>query len=370
VVKKNLNIQPFINFRNQLPWMTLPNIDSVDVDKVIAFKIRARRLQSGIKAIWNIHKNLEFLWMGSTYFDQAKDYLNLDSTSQSATYHCNTFLGQAIWKTKIANLTIGLRFDDHTYYRPIFTPRIAVTRSIKNWYGKASYNRSFRTPAMSNIALSIEQKLQPQISDCYEAEIGTTLFDNFNLSVNLYRTKVQDCIVYSVLEDGFTEGYSNAAKLGTRGVESQARYQAGKFAIQGAYSYYTTKGLPKFPAFEVPGKELNLAFPAHKFNVTAKVQLSNKIKISNTIILVSDRYGFNGNLESPGYINYGNLLQWNITFQAKDVYLKGLSICAGVFDITNSNYSYIQAYNSGHMPLPEMSREYVVKLIYGLNLSN
>jgi len=64
------------------------------------------------------------------------------------------------------------------------------------------------------------------------------------------------------------------------------------------------------------------------------------------------------------------VFQWNIFVQAKDVYLKGLSIGAGVFDILNSNYSFIQAYNSGHNPLPEMSREFVIKLIYGLNLSN
>jgi len=369
-VKSNLNIQPFINFRNQLPWMTLPNIDSVDLDKVIAFKVRARRLQTGIRTLWTPIKNLEFLLMANTYVDQAKDYLNPDSSSQTATFYCTSLLGQAIWKSKIANFTVGIRFDDHSYYRPILTPRIAVTKSIKNWYGKASYNRSFRTPAMSNIALSIEQKIQPQITDCYEVEIGTTMFEDLNLSVNLYRTNIRNGIVYSLLNDGFTEGYSNAVKMGTKGIETQARYAVGKLTLQSAYSFYTTKDLPTYQAFEVPGKNLNLAFPAHKFNIMAKMQITKKVKISNTIIVVSDRFGYNGNSENPGYINYGKVFQWNIFVQAKDVYLKGLSIGAGVFDILNSNYSFIQAYNSGHNPLPEMSREFVIKLIYGLNLSN
>jgi outer membrane cobalamin receptor len=367
-INENFSIAPFLNFRRQMPWETPKGVDSLDTDKVIVYKISAIRSLLGIAANWKPKPNIDVLLGTNVWEDRSRDYFNPDSLSESARYTCRSIYGQGIWKTRFANLTMGLRFDYHSYYKPILSPRIAVNRSFGKWYMKASFNRSFRTPAMSNISLRLGDQIDPQITDYYEAEWGINVNPRLLLTLNLYQISVTDGIVFSVLEDGFSEGYSNAARMGTRGLEAEGKFSVGKMIFQGGYSFYTTGGQNNYEAYAVPEKNFNLAFPASKLTFQNRFQIGEHIKLSNTIIWLSDRYGFNGDEESPGYINYGQVFQWNLFVQAKDVYLKGLSIGAGVYDITNSRYSYIQSYNSGHMPLPAMSREYVLKITYGINL--
>ena len=90
------------------------------------------------------------------------------------------------------------------------------------------------------------------------------------------------------------------------------------------------------------------------------------MSLNGTFIFLSNRYGFNGSEEEPFYINYGPVFQWNAFLEVKDVYLKGLSLGLGIFDIFNSQYNLIQPYRSFHMPLPGLSREFTFRVSYGL----
>ncbi len=58
----------------------------------------------------------------------------------------------------------------------------------------------------------------------------------------------------------------------------------------------------------------------------------------------------------------------NIFILYQDMFLKGLDLGVGVYDIFDEKIKYIQPYNSGHAPLPGPSRELIVKLSYHLNL--
>lgn len=367
---KSLTVIPYANIRRQLPWTTPPGVDSVDEDKVIVFKTAVTRLQFGANATWKARHNLDFLFSASSFRDESRNYLESDSSaSEYARYTCETVLTQAIWKTRIVNFTLGLRFDYHSYYNPILSPRIALNKTVGHWHFKSSFNRSFRTPAIDNISLSLEDKIQPQVTNYWEAEVGVSASRKLQLNLNYYHISAQNGIVYSVLPDGFTEGYSNAAKMGTQGIETEARFNHASLFLQAGYSFYSTRGMKQYCPFHVPGTGLNMALPAQKATLQSNFPIFKKIRLNNTFIWLSDRYGFNGEKENPVYLNYGQVFQWNIFLQAKDVYLKGLSIGAGIFDITNSRYSYIQSYNSGHMPLPAMSREFVLKVVYGLHIN-
>ena len=364
-----LTIIPILNFRRQKPWATPPDIDSVDLDKVVPYNTVVSRTQVGLSSTWQALPNLDFLFSGYYVLDDSKNYLASDSADAISLYTCKTLLGQTIWKTRLAHFTVGLRFDYHSYYDPILSPRIAVNKTLGAWHFKASFNRSFRTPALDNISLSLEEKIKPQVTTYYEGEVGVNLSRNLLVNLNFYHISAKNGIVYSVLPDGFTEGYANAAQMGTEGLEAEVRFTRSKFFLLGGYSCYSTRGMNQYEAYLVPGKQFNLALPAHKVTLQSNVTLSKKVRLSNTFIWLSDRFGFNGSEENPAYINYGQVFQWNCFVQAQDVYLKGLNIGFGVFDLLNSQYSYIQSYNSGHMPLPGMSREFVLKLSYGLNIS-
>jgi outer membrane cobalamin receptor len=361
-----ITIYPFINFKNQRPWATPNEVDSVDVDKVIVYKINVMRLQSGFNMVWKPRTNLDVQWSGYYTNDRSTDKLNPDSLSESATFGCISFLNQTTWKTQWANFTFGLRFDHHSYYRPILSPRFAVNRSFGSWYLKGSANRSFRTPALSNISLSLDSRINPQITDCFEVEAGFNPNPDLHLTMNLYRILVEDGIVYSVLEDGFTEGYSNAGKMGNQGVEFEARYNKSRWYLHTGYAFYTNAGLPKYQTYSVPGNSVNLALPGHKLTFQIRYRTGKRTRLQSSFFYLSERFGFNGSDLAPDYIRYDPVFQWNLFLQTRDIWIKGLQLGVGINDITNSRYNYIQPYRSGHMPLPAMSREYVVKITYSI----
>ena len=56
----------------------------------------------------------------------------------------------------------------------------------------------------------------------------------------------------------------------------------------------------------------------------------------------------------------------NIFLRYGDLFIKGLDLGVGVYDLFDQQVKYIQPYNSFHAPLPGPSREFIVKLSYTL----
>jgi hypothetical protein len=128
--------------------------------------------------------------------------------------------------------------------------------------------------------------------------------------------------------------------------------------------------------FLVPDSKINLAFPGHKFTMNLGFPLSKNIYLNGTFIYLTSRFGYNGSpfsvpfpaASASSYRRYSPVAQVNISMELRDVYVKGLNLSAGVFDLFNSNYSLIQPYRSYHLPIPALSREFTFRVSYGLNL--
>jgi len=52
----------------------------------------------------------------------------------------------------------------------------------------------------------------------------------------------------------------------------------------------------------------------------------------------------------------------------KDPAIKGLELGAGVYNILDDSYAFIQSYNAGHAPLPAPSRDFLVRVTYQYGL--
>ena len=362
---QNVSLKPYFTFRKQLPWETPNKIDSLDVRIIEPLKVATNRITSGLNIELKPTQSIDILCNGSLWRDFSQDVLNPDS-GLSASFLCQTAFAQGTWKTKVANFSLGLRFDHHSYYSPFFSPRLAINKSFGNFYGKFSFNRSFRTPAIANIIKRIGNEIKPQRTDYFDLEIGGKLNSHFTGTLNLFRINVQDGIIYEVLSNTL-EGYSNDAKLGTRGAEAQLVFRnENGVVMNGSWSFYRNLFPELVNPIHVPSKGLNLAFPSHKLCLNTKLPINKHFSLNGTFIFLSNRYGFNGSEEEPFYINYGPVFQWNAFLEVKDVYLKGLSLGLGIFDIFNSQYNLIQPYRSFHMPLPGLSREFTFRVSYGL----
>jgi hypothetical protein len=267
-------------------------------------------------------------------------------------------------------LSAGTRFDYHSYYRPILSPRIAINKTLGRQYVKFSFNRSFRTPAIANIIYSLEDKILPQLTNYFDFEYGIKLSPHLHAGINLYQISVKDGIVYQIVNQNL-DGYSNSGKQGTRGIEAQFsfRNEAGA-VINGSWSAYSNTAANPGGNYFVPGKRINLAYPGHKFCLNAGFPINQKLRLNSTFLFLSNRYGFNGSASDPAFINYGSVFQFNLYVDYRNVYLKGLNLGFGIFDISNSGYSFIQPYKSHHLPVPAIGREFTFRVSYGLNPEN
>lgn len=368
IEKEAFTLSPFFQIRHQDPWLTDAEIDSVDQDKITNYHVDVYRTTGGLSGNWKPRPNLDISGAVQWSHDQTQVEFSPYDQEKSSRYDCLSTFAQGFWKTPYLNLTLGIRYDNHSFFSPFFSPRVAISREFGKVYVKASANQSYRTPALANISLSLDGQIEAQRTHYLEAEIGYNPNAQTSFSLNGYRISARNGIVFQVLDDGLTEGYSNQAKMGTQGIEAEAKCNFRKMSIKGSYSFYTTAGMNTYEGFHVAGKNLNLAYPAHKLILRIRTDL-HKVQLRNNFLFLSDRFGYNGDDENPGFLNYGSVFQWNIHCFLNDFLLKGFRVGIGINDLTNSRYSYIQSYNSGHMPLPAMSREYVLKFQYGIHIN-
>lgn len=368
-LRQDFRLAPYISYRFQSPWQVENDFDSLDQGLIIPFHVHATRLSTGMNGVWKVSDKLELTGNLGYWKESSNDEINPDSGLNSS-YNCMSSYLQGFWKNRFFSLSLGTRFDNHSYYSPIFSPRIAVMVPLGNHYFKSSFNRSFRTPAIANIAFSLNPTILPQLTNYFDLEYGAKIGSHVNLAVNFFEVAVRNGIVYQVVNET-QDGYSNEGRQGTRGIEAQISVRNNHGGIVNAsWSFYRNSEAFPESNYSIPEKELNLAYPAHKFCLNAGFPIFENLRLNGTFIFLSERYGFNGLPETPDFIRYNPLLQFNFLLNWKDVYLKGLNLGLGVFDVTNSGYNLIQPYKSYHLPLPASGREFTFRVSYGLNSDN
>jgi outer membrane receptor protein involved in Fe transport len=374
---------PYVLVRRQSPWHDQTPLDSSDAEIINPFHAHVIRISGGSNVSITISDSLTVTAGAGFWMDNSED-LKYRADGLMGKFNCFTSYVQSIWRNKFFNISAGTRFDVHSYYAPIFSPRIAINKTIDNHYFKLSYNRSFRTPAIANIINFIDTvgKIKPQLTNYFEFEYGVKASKDLSLSLNLFRINTENNINYQLLEN--FDGYSNSRFLtGTEGAEIQAIYknESGLY-LNLAWSWYrnskkqadTTDNL-----YFVPGTKINLAYPAHKITLNTGIPIYDKLSLNGTLIFLSYRYGYNGasfvspySLQNPptnaDFRKYDPVFQANLSLDWRDVFVKGLNLGLGIFDVFNSRYSLIQPYKSYHLPIPALSREFTFRVSYGLNL--
>jgi outer membrane receptor protein involved in Fe transport len=124
-VSGKFRLTPRLQYLNQIPWFyDYPETPEAD------FEVRALRTLGQLDGDFDISRkvNLNF---GALYFtdksvDVASDEMMLQ-LNNAAVYV------QALLKHRIANATVGFRFEKNNKYSGAFVPRLALTKKIQNW---------------------------------------------------------------------------------------------------------------------------------------------------------------------------------------------------------------------------------------------
>jgi len=183
--------------------------------------------------------------------------------------------------------------------------------------------------------------------------------ENLHFSGSLFRHTIKKPIIY--YSDMITETYSNYSHTGTEGLGFGAKFKRGALRVDMNYLYHSPNG-NKVDEYKAPGhNSYMLGLPKHKITFSASVPAAPGLSVNPSAIYVSRRYAY----DFPGDIRaFSGTTVANLNLLLKDRPLAGLSLSLGVRDIFNSGYRYLQAYTSGHAPLPAQSREVFLKTMY------
>jgi outer membrane receptor for ferrienterochelin and colicin len=367
-VTSKLTITPSFRYYNQIPWSF-----GSKVPFEYSLRTRAERMWGQIEASYDVNRKVN-LHFGSLYFaDKGTDLLTGDYFSGNKSFTMNNYavFAQALFKHRLANATLGFRYERNNVYGSAFVPRFALTKKIENFHFKALYSRAFRAPSILNVTEALTGDIKPEKSNALEMELGYQFTPVMLLSLNAFSLTTQDVIIYGSAGEGdtFDEWYENYLKSGTRGVELVYSIRKSRWYANASYAYNQAISDNTVEKYAVPQTlKQYIGFPASKFLVNASVRLFKEFHINSTLIYSSKRYGYTSlnSADEPVVNELAPYLIANLFVNYKNV-LPGMTLGAGVFDLLNERPAIPQAYNGDYAPIPGRSREFVLKLSYQLD---
>jgi outer membrane cobalamin receptor len=370
-VSPKLTIIPQLKYYNQVPWTWG---DQETGEKF--FNVRATRMQSQLEAVFDVSRKVNINF-GALYFtDKGEDLLFDDSFRGAKTFTLDNyaFFAQALFKHRLANATVGFRFEKNNYYGAAFVPRMALTKKIENFHFKVLYSQAFRAPSIQNINIALNGEIKPEKSNVFEAEFGYQFTPEMLLAVNAFSLTTNDILSYGsegTGGDDFTEWYENATKTGTRGAELIYSIRKKSWYANFSYSYsQAIEGDETVATYTVPQTTKQyVGMLSQKITLNSAFYVTKNISINPSFIYGGKRYAYTAVdelSEESVATELAPYLLANVFVNFRNI-VPGLNAGVGVYDLLNEKPVFAQAYNGGYAPVPGRSREYVVKLSYRLD---
>jgi outer membrane receptor for ferrienterochelin and colicin len=325
-----------------------------------------------------VNRYINFVVGGEYYSDFAEDKVDTFYNGQSTVSFYNyAFFAQGLIKTRFVNIIVGARYDKHNIYGDAFVPRVGLTKKYNKFHFKALYSNSFRAPSIENINLSRTTGISPERTQVVELELGYQLTRRSIFTVNFFDITTRHPIVYYYNDSTFSDTYVNGNVSGTMGGEAEYKIKGkwGYLAVN--YAFYTAQGKTNNPYFTsdqdsaVSSSSL-LGFANHRANLNASINIFKGFSVNPSASFYGQRNGVKSvdTLGTPVVSVFDPVFLLNL-YVKYDTPIKGLTIGAGVYDILNQKFKFIQPYSNGyHAPLPGPAREIVFRLSYNLNFKN
>jgi outer membrane receptor protein involved in Fe transport len=262
--------------------------------------------------------------------------------------------------TAWANVTIGGRYEHHSYAGGAFVPRIGVTKAWDAFHVKLLYDRAFRTPNIGDINQRLSgAPVTYEETSGYQIEAGYRLSDHFSAIGNLYYMQVDMPIAFTIASVT-QHGYENGSTISTHGAEFEARYAAARVAGALGYAYYQadqqlSESLGLYGS-SVAG--VNLGLPSHKASFSGTYHASAHIDWNVNGVL-------NGPRRTFSYPGPEGWLSPELNVNTRVEYRTGpVSIAASLRNLFNESIVVTQAYNGRGAPLPLLGRNAAITLTY------
>lgn len=368
---EQIEIVPRFNFTYQKPW-TAPNMDEYFYDKSV------RRLRGRLLGRWAALEHLQLTVGGDAIFDEAKllgpvtgvqtQFGNANSVDHQtyATY------AEVYSDNPIVNVSAGARYDHQSTIGGSLVPRLVLLRKLGPVSLKGLFSLSFRAPSIENINDGIN--VRPEHARVIEFEGALDLTAEQRLSANVFDESISSPIAYTHDQATNADGYVNLGRQGTRGFEIAYRWRRRTARIEANYSFYAPSVSDNISPYTLAGHgDQFLGAPAHRISAFGTVRTPEwlGLSISPTLILLGPRYmrgapDAGGNETSVGIPTQ---LLANLFVSRDNVWVRGLTVGLGVYNLFGANYSFVHAsaapaYADDHAPLPGLDREVLLRATY------
>ncbi len=259
-----------------------------------------------------------------------------------------------------------------------FVPRVAFTKVWDRFHAKAMYTKAFRTPQLEiihwgKVDANGDSTVKPETTNAYELEAGYRLSDTVSIVTNVFWIELEDNIVYTSI--GGSESYENFGKVTNYGFESELRVVDNWGNVAVGYSFYRNheNNVPAYctsgPVFYNPDYSENpnasdcgvsdgllLGFPAHKLTFNGTYFITDRWSLNFNAAYISKRISYEVGMLERKTLDpeiYPNLF---LQYEQTDY-----SVGFGIRDLFDSEYAYVQPYDSGVRELPGKGREFFIK---------
>jgi outer membrane receptor protein involved in Fe transport len=361
----------------QRPWWT------PDPSSVMYFDKRALRVGATVTATWTVFDELRLLggvdahrddaWLAQPLLaghQQNLDYalLNPDDPTRATLWSVSAF-GQAQADTPVANFTLGGRVEEHSVAGWSAVPRLAATRRFDRLTAKLLFSGAYRAPSFENLNISPRGVLVPEQLWVGEAELSYQVTDWAFVSANAYALRIDDPILYTVDPATNSEGYENAGRVGSRGVEAEAQLRGSHGFLRLAYSFAQASPDTTVNAYRLADTtERFRGMPGHKVSVLGHLALPKGASLNGTAWFLSERTALDATLADAVFPSVV-VLNLNARWDASETSpAKGLSVTVGVNNLLDQEVPWLQPYDGGHPPLPGRGRDVFLRVGYALAL--
>ena len=387
-----LTITPKYNIQQMISWFSTGSLTNEDYMRntlgVSAMYDPADWLDftGGVEGFYDYYS---YLYQAQYYTDAVGDSArNLFWNGRPEISFTNIALYlQGLYRAKWGmNVTLGGRFENHSQYGSEFAPRFGVTQILGDFHTKLLLSSAFRSPSIGSLSLPFDTltrsnpQIKPEQTYVQELEAGYRLNKNMFLTANLFNIIMQKPILY--IDEGNVWGYQNVnATVGSWGAEAEISLRHEKANVTVNYSFYSNAGkdlmsiisidpstgdtITHIP-FNVPTDTSNksfkagpyLAAPQHKIGIMSNFKVWKGLVIAPSAVIQSTTYGFlhtrldttydSIKTDSITYINstqqidsIGPTVLFNLFVTYEDLWVKGLNVSFGVYDIFNSRFPWI-----------------------------
>lgn len=368
----NIKLEAQAYFSRQSSWERTAITNNISV---LRERVYADYYKFNLKSTFATDNGDYLVFGGSFTQDEFTPHVTDINTSLPAFRNYTLYL-EGLYKTDWVDVLAGLRFDSYNLYGANFAPRIALTKSFDKFHFKALYSHAFRIPTGGNYQLNEEYnqinssgnrvtQVQPEKNRTAEIELGYNVFDNLDLTLNLFRIENKNIILYQV-DSNNDDFYINGKALDTQGIEAGLHFKDKRIGyLDLNYSYYQSvrNTAEHYQIINSQGqidKNRNIGFATHKVTANALAQISPNFSVNQTLIFLSDRYGYSGSQ----LVHYQPTWIYNLYFRYQNLLTKGLDVGLGIYDVFNQQHEYVQPYNGQHPALPAPSRELMLNMSY------